>query len=193
MGQAFRRASGRIRTLAAPTPPSSSSQLNKPPDRTQPKVTVDPNLPPGGNIDPSSDDQLRNSGDNVIEEQRDSEYDAMLSKMVGRIQTKPGGKLEMGEAYVVDKYNRPMPKLRNTTSETTRYEQRPAPPGTLNVAQLRQIILLYQGKSEEHDGPMDVNQIAQKFRIDVAQVERAVQFLSFPPEYFSNKQKKDQR
>lgn len=43
------------------------------------------------------DDQLRRSGDNVIEEQRDSEYDAMLSKMVGRIQTKPGGKLEMGE------------------------------------------------------------------------------------------------
>lgn len=43
------------------------------------------------------DDQLRNSGDNAIEEQRDSEYDAMLSKMVGRIQTKPGGKLEMGE------------------------------------------------------------------------------------------------
>lgn len=40
--------------------------------------------------------QPRTNADNVIEE-RDSQYDAMLSKMVGRIQTKPGGKLEMGE------------------------------------------------------------------------------------------------
>lgn len=96
------------------------------------------------------------------------------------------------QAFVVDKYNRPMPKLRNTTSETARYDQRPAPPGTLNVEQLRQIILLYQGKADDHDGPMDVNQIAAKFRIDAAQVERALQFLSLPPEYF-NKQKKDQR
>ncbi|GKB35718.1 hypothetical protein Tco_0880660 [Tanacetum coccineum] len=138
------------------------------------------------------DDKPINVADNVIEEERDSEYDAMLSKMVGRIQTKPGGKLEMGEAFVVDKYNRPMPKLRNTTTETGGYEQRPAPPGTLNVAQLRQVILLYQGKAEDHNGPMDVNQIAEKFRVDVAQVQRAVQFLSMPPEYFK-KQKKDPR
>lgn len=40
--------------------------------------------------------QPRSTADNVVEE-RDSQYDAMLSKMVGRIQTKPGGKLEMGE------------------------------------------------------------------------------------------------
>lgn len=33
---------------------------------------------------------------NVLEE-RDPEYDAMLNKMLGRITTKPGGKLEMGE------------------------------------------------------------------------------------------------
>ncbi|KAF5815347.1 hypothetical protein HanRHA438_Chr03g0134041 [Helianthus annuus] len=188
MGQAFRRASGRIR---APAPPSSPSQLNKPLDRTQPAASVDNKVPVGGNVDPSSDGQPRNTLDDVPEE-RDSEYDAMLSKMVGRIQTKPGGKLEMGEAFVVDKYKRPMPKLRNTTAETGRYEQRPAPPGTLNVAQLRHIILLYQGKADDHNGPMDVNQIAEKFKVDVAQVQRAVQFLSMPPEYF-NKQKKDPR
>ncbi|KAI7748678.1 hypothetical protein M8C21_000327 [Ambrosia artemisiifolia] len=188
MGQAFRRASGRIRT---PAPPSSSSHLNKPLDHTQPPVSVDHKLPLDNNVDPSSDGQRRNILDDGSEE-RDSQYDAMLSKMVGRIQTKPGGKLEMGEAFVVDKYKRPMPKLRNTTSETGRYEERPAPPGTLNVAQLRHIILLYQGKAEDHNGPMDVNQIAEKFRVDVAQVQRAVQFLSMPPEYF-NKQKKDPR
>ena len=96
------------------------------------------------------------------------------------------------QAYVVDKYNRPMPKLRNTTPETGRYENRPAAPGTLNVAQLRHVILLYQGKAEDHNGPMDVNQIAEKYRLDVDQVQRAVQFLSLPPE-FLNKQKKDPR
>ena len=42
------------------------------------------------------DFQPRKTIDDVVEE-RDSEYDAMLSKMVGRIQTKPGGKLETGE------------------------------------------------------------------------------------------------
>ncbi|KVH91451.1 uncharacterized protein LOC112529495 isoform X1 [Cynara cardunculus var. scolymus] len=188
MGQAFRRASGRIRTSQ---PPSSPSQLNKPLDRTQPLPPLDDKLPHGRNVDPSSEGQPRNNADNVIEE-RDSQYDAMLSKMVGRIQTKPGGKLEMGEAFVVDKYNRPMPKLRNTTPETGRYEQIPAPPGTLNIAQLRQIILLYHGKSNDHKGPMDVNQIAEKFRVDVAQVQRTVQFLSLPPES-ANKQKNDPR
>lgn len=85
-----------------------------------------------------------------------------------------------------------MPKLRNTTPETGRYEERPAPPGTLNVAQLRQIILLYHGKAEDHNGPMDVNQIAEKFRVDVAQVQRMVQFLSLPPEN-ANKHKIDPR
>lgn len=60
MGQAFRRASGRIRT-PAPTPPSSSSQLNKPPDRTQPTITVDHNVPAGGNLDPSSGNLLSSS------------------------------------------------------------------------------------------------------------------------------------
>ncbi|PWA55266.1 hypothetical protein CTI12_AA429050 [Artemisia annua] len=195
MGQAFRRASG-SRIVRTPTPSTTSSapgqQLNNTKKPTVPPVNP-PNLDPtGGHVDPTSDGQPVNAADNVIEEERDSEYDAMLSKMVGRIQTKPGGKLEMGEAFVVDKYNRPMPKLRNTTTETGGYEQRPAPPGTLNVAQLRQIILLYQGKAEDHNGPMDVNQIAEKFRVDVAQVQRAVQFLSMPPEYF-NKQKKDAR
>ncbi|KAL7601011.1 uncharacterized protein LOC111887290 isoform X1 [Lactuca sativa] len=188
MGQAFRRASGRIRT---PAPPSSSSQLNKPLDRSQPVAPVNNNLPSGGNVDPISDVPPRNSADDVIEE-RDSQYDAMLNKMVGRIQTKPGGKLETGEAYVVDKYNRPMPKLRNTTPESGRYEHKPAAPGTLNVGQLRHIILLYQGKAEDHNGPMDVNQIAKRYRLDVSQVQRAVQFLSLPPE-FLNKPKRDPR
>jgi hypothetical protein len=42
------------------------------------------------------DDTPRINADNVLEE-RDPKYDAMLSQMAGRISSKPGGKLEMGE------------------------------------------------------------------------------------------------
>jgi hypothetical protein len=83
---------------------------------------------------------------------------------------------------VVERYNRPMPKLRNTKPDSGGYEERSVPPGTLNVAQLRHIILLHQGKADDHEGPMDIQQIAKKFRVDVVQVERIVQFLSVPPE-----------
>ncbi|KAI5572573.1 hypothetical protein POPTR_010G024000v4 [Populus trichocarpa] len=83
--------------------------------------------------------------------------------MVGRIKSKPGGKLETGEAPVVERYDRPMPKLRNTKPDSGRYEERPGSPGTLNVAQLRQIMLLYQGKADDHEGPMNAQQVAEKF------------------------------
>lgn len=89
----------------------------------------------------------------------------------------------------MDKYKRALPKLRNTTVESGRYEERSVPPGTLNVAQLRHIILLHEGKAEDHNGPMDVNRIAEKFRIDVAQVQRIVKFISLPPEGSSSKPK----
>lgn len=42
------------------------------------------------------DDAPRVNAENVLED-RDPQYDAMLNQMVGRIQAKPGGKLEMGE------------------------------------------------------------------------------------------------
>lgn len=86
------------------------------------------------------------------------------------------------QAFIVEKYNRPMPKLRSSKAETGTNERKSEPTGTLYAAQLEQINLLYQGKSEEHKGPMVVQEIAQKFRIDAARVERIVQFLSLPPE-----------
>lgn len=87
----------------------------------------------------------------------------------------------------MEKYDRALPKLRNTTSESSRYEERPAPPGTLNVAQIREIILLHQGRADYHKGPMDINQIAQRFRVDATQVQRILQFVSLPPEDTSKK------
>lgn len=47
-----------------------------------------------------TDGTLRSDPDNVLEE-RDPKYDAMLGQMVGRIQSKPGGKLEMGEVSLL--------------------------------------------------------------------------------------------
>lgn len=180
MGQAFRRAAGRIGTTKIDTTPS---QLKKPvevrPPPPQEKLEVD-------NAGSAAGSMPKSNAENVLEE-RDPQYDSMLGHMVGRIRTKPGGKLEMGEAFVVEKYDRPLPKLRDTTPESGRYEERPTLPGTLNVAQLRHIILLYQGKADDHNGPMSITQIAEQFRIDVAQVEKILQFVSLPPEDSSGK------
>lgn len=83
---------------------------------------------------------------------------------------------------MVENYKRPLPKLRSTKPDSSRYEERPTPAGTLNVAQLRHVVLLHEGKADDHDGPMDVHQIAEKYRIDVAEVRRILQFISLPPE-----------
>ncbi|XP_042018778.1 uncharacterized protein LOC121766575 [Salvia splendens] len=183
MGQAFRRATGRIGSSAVDT----TSQIRKPIERPP---APPPNPAPSSiSVDkhPSaSEDTSRVKAENVLED-RDPQYDSMLNQMVGRIQAKPGGKLEMGEASVVESYKRPLPKLRNTKPESGRYEDWSAPPGTLKIAQLRQIILLHEGKSDEHDGPMDAGQIAERFRIDVAQVQNILQFVSLPPEDDSKK------
>lgn len=50
------------------------------------------------------------------------------------------------------------------------------------MAQLRQIILLYQGKADDHIGPMTVSQLAERFRIDAAQVQSIVKYVALPPE-----------
>ncbi|XP_047957634.1 uncharacterized protein LOC125203350 [Salvia hispanica] len=179
MGQAFRRATGRIGT----TPPQLRKPIERPP--APPPHSDSSSFPlekhPTADITQASEGVSRVNPENVLED-RDPQYDSMLSQMVGRIQAKPGGKLEMGEASVVESYKRPLPKLRNTKPESGRYEDRSAPPGTLKIAQLRQIILLHEGKSDEHDGPMDAGQIAKRFRIDVAQVQNILQFVSLPPE-----------
>ncbi|XP_004229227.1 uncharacterized protein [Solanum lycopersicum] len=175
MGQAFRRATGRIGS-------STVDAAKKPIDRRIPPV----NRTPADNVGPVAESSPKVSIKNTVEE-KDPKFDAMLSQMVGRIQAKPGGKLEMGEATVVERYDRPLPKLRNTTSESSRYEERPAPTGTLNVAQIKEILLLHQGRSDDHQGPMDINGICERFRIDAAQVQRILQFVSLPPEDTSKK------
>lgn len=195
MGQAFRRASGRIRT-ASEADTSSFSKPKNAVDRRQPsKVAADkpPQISKAAEQDVlQADDRPGVNMDNVLEE-RDPKFDAMLGQMVGRITAKPGGKPEMGEAFVAEKYSRPMPKLRNTKPDSGRYEERPVPAGTLNVAQLRHILLLHEGKADDHNGPMDAHQIAEKYNVDVAQIQRILQFLSQTPEGSSTDKNKAPR
>ena len=49
------------------------------------------------------------------------------------------------QSFGVERYNRPMPKLRSTKPYS--YEERPVPAGSLEVARLRHIILLDEYKS----------------------------------------------
>lgn len=183
MGQALRRATGRVRVSGHRPPPVEAVKRADRPPPVGPAMTEAPATAGQDHVgisDPESIPGITNE-QGVLEE-RDPGYDAMLSKMVGRITVKPGGKLEMGEAYIVEKYNRPMPKLRSSKAEVEGDEQKSAPPGTLTAAQLQEIILLHQGKSELHQGPMVVPDIAKRFRIDAAHVEGIVQFISIPPE-----------
>ncbi|KAL1197443.1 hypothetical protein V5N11_012025 [Cardamine amara subsp. amara] len=189
MGQQLRRAVGKIKQVER-SPSSSTSRVvvdrrSLPSEELSTAVKSSPSTTAADGV---SDEAGRTNEDNVLEE-RDPKYDTMLNQMVGRIRAKPGGKAEMGEASLVETSKRPLPKLRNTTPESTRYEEKPVPQGTLNVAQVRHIMLLYQGKAQDHSGPMSVNEIAAKFRIDVSQVQKITQFLSLPPEV-TNKQKK---
>ncbi|XP_058083232.1 uncharacterized protein LOC131231148 [Magnolia sinica] len=191
MGQALRRVGGRVRSASLEPAAQPKNVEQRPP----------PVAPPGPEVPTDGQDRAgvsdteaisRIKNDNVLEE-RDPEYDAMLSQLVGRIRSKPGGKLEMGEASVVERYNRPMPKLRSSKAEVGHDEQKSAPPGSLTIAQLRHILLLHQGKADDHDGPMDAHNIAKKFRIDTAQVEKVLQFLSLPPENITKTKNDDSR
>ncbi|XP_065863632.1 uncharacterized protein [Euphorbia lathyris] len=187
MGQAFRRASGRFR-VTDPSPTSKTVSDTRYPVAAKDKVDISRTAAQINNQDSiGSDGDPTVSSENLLEE-RDQKYDMMLNQMAGRIRTKPGGKLEIGEAAVVEKYNRPMPKLRNTKPDSDRYEERPTTPGTLNIAQLRHIMLLHQGKAEDQNGPMEIRQIAEMFRLEVGQVQQILQFVSLPPED-SNKKK----
>ncbi|RVX22279.1 hypothetical protein CK203_001562 [Vitis vinifera] len=103
MGQAFRRASGSVRR--ADLDPSSSSHLKNVGDRRPPVVPVDKVGVSKTRDDIGSGSSGKNfllkgaprfNSENVLEE-RDPQYDAMLSQMVGRIRSKSGGRLEMGE------------------------------------------------------------------------------------------------
>ncbi|KAM6545196.1 hypothetical protein CsatB_025932 [Cannabis sativa] len=186
MGQAFRRASGRFRTTSTTDATSSWSTPKNVVDRKPPTVTttINEEIPKTAQLGAAPDSEDVNLGrnvDNVLEE-RDPKFDAMLGQMVGRIKTKPGGKLEMGEAFVVEQYKRPLPKLRNTKPDYSSIEDAQTPSGTLNVAQLRHIVLLHEGKAADQNGPMNAQQIAEKFRVDVAEVHKILQFISLPPE-----------
>ncbi|CAH8361714.1 unnamed protein product [Eruca vesicaria subsp. sativa] len=186
MGQQLRRAVGRVKEVEK-FPSSSRLPLDR---RSLPKEELSAvKSPSTATVNVVSDEARGSSDDTSVLEERDPKYDTMLNQMVGRIKAKPGGKAEMGEASVVETSKRPLPKLRNTTPESTRYEEKPVPQGTLNVAQVRHIMLLYQGKAQDHNGPMSVNEIAKNYRIDVSQVQKITQFLSLPPE-ITDKQKK---
>ncbi|XP_020587063.1 uncharacterized protein LOC110029222 [Phalaenopsis equestris] len=193
MGQALRRVMGRLPSSARsrPSPPQTIScnpELDPPPSHDgghDGGVAVRDRL-----IGSTPEDILEKKVESNILEERDPEFDAMLQKMVGTIRSKPGGKLEMGEAFIVQKYKRPLPKVRSSVEQVGSHDQKPLLPGTLTVAQLQEILLLHQGKSGEQKGPIDFQEIAKKFGVDSAQVEQIFQFISLHPENEKNDSKK---
>ncbi|CAM0949737.1 unnamed protein product [Alopecurus aequalis] len=96
MGQALRRASGRLRPPPPPPPPARPPPP-PPPPRASPAAAGAGSLPQD-RLDVSQDDVTTSTKDtHGVLVERDPSYDDMLKHMVGRITTKPGGKPEMGE------------------------------------------------------------------------------------------------
>ncbi|XP_062203322.1 uncharacterized protein LOC133905526 [Phragmites australis] len=173
MGQALRRASGRVRR--PPPAPPVKPPPPPPPPRASPAAAQDRLGAPSG------DDVTTPTKDaHGVLEKRDPSYDKMLKHMVGRITTKPGGKPEMGEASIVQRYDRPLPKVRTSKSEPGHSGNRQLPQGALNVEHIQEIIQLYQGKSSSHRGPMSVDDISSKFSVEASVVQNIVQFVSLP-------------
>eukprot|EP01018_Ginkgo_biloba_P021747 Gb_15443 [translate_table: standard] len=184
MGQALRRATGRVKSSNLKTPKKSSAIQDQNPEfgrhapsesKTQRPIEInidnwDPKPDPNTTLDPDALDR------------RDPGYDVMLNQMLGRIRVKPGGKSEMGEASVIPKYKRPMPKLQKSDASARPNEEEIVAPGTLNISQLRQILQLHEGKAENQEKPMDAKGIAEKFRVDGVVVQKILHYVSLPTE-----------
>ncbi|RLN28224.1 pre-mRNA-splicing ATP-dependent RNA helicase PRP28 [Panicum miliaceum] len=174
MGQALRR--------VRPPPPAPSPPARPPPPpppRASPAAAG--GAPSNGDVTAST-----KNAHGVLEE-RDPSYEEMLKHMVGRITTKPGGKPEMGDASVVQRYDRPLPKVRTSKADPGQSGSRQLPSGALNVQHIQEIIQLYQGKSSAHHGPMSVDDIASKFRVEASIIRNIVQFVSLPQDETAKK------
>ena len=95
----------------------------------------------------------------------------------------------MLQASVVQRYDRPLPKVRTSKADPGQSGSRQLPSGSLNVQHIKEIIQLYQGKSSTHHGPMSVDDIASKFRVEASVVRNIVQFVSLPQEDETAKKK----
>lgn len=181
MGQALRRAVGCAPSIVKtrPFPPQSVPRNT---EKLSPAPTDGAAAVQDALSVSSVEDISKTKVESNILEERDPEYDVMLQKMSGTIKSKPGGKLEMGEAIVVQKYKRPLPKVRSSTAKSETHDQKPTVSGTLTIAQVQEIVNLHQGKSTDQNGPSEIHDIAKRFGVDGAAVEKIVQFVSLPSE-----------
>lgn len=90
------------------------------------------------------------------------------------------GSIQCWQASVVQRYNRPLPKVRTSKAEPGQGGGRQLPSGALNVQHIQEIIRLYQGKSTNHQGPMSVDDIASRFGVEASAVQNIVRFVSLP-------------
>lgn len=73
-----------------------------------------------------------------------------------------------------------MPKLRNAKAGAEQAEPRAPPPGTLDIARLKELLLAQQEKSNDQRGSKDSRQLAEKLEIDTQEIEKVLQHISFP-------------
>ncbi|CAM6128195.1 unnamed protein product [Calypogeia fissa] len=127
------------------------------------------------------------------ENRPDQNFVSMSQQIVGSITTRSAGQQEhptfrdgcssstnlfMAQLTTTREYSRPMPADRHTTLLTGPDEDRIHSPGTLNHAHIRELFLLYQGKADDQEKPMDVESLAAKFNVDVDLLKRVLCYNS---------------
>lgn len=82
-----------------------------------------------------------------------------------------------------------MPKLRNTKAGAEQAESRAPPPGTLDIAKLKELLLAHQEISNDPRGVIDSRRLAEKFKIDTEEIEKVLQHVSLPQDNTEKKSK----
>jgi len=187
MGQALRRLRSPTGVSAArPSPPPQATQSNSPHVEApagvasqaskaslRQSVEVKPQAPePQYIIEP---------GQNIGDWDRgDPKYSVMVQQVVGKISTRPGSESEMGTAHVSSEFRRPKPMNRHTTAATGPDEEKVVTSGSLNIAGIREVLLLHQGLSEGQEKPLDAEALSKKYNVDVELLEGLFQYTTLP-------------
>lgn len=117
-----------------------------------------------------------NHGDEAREWDRsDPIYKVMIQEIAGNVVNKPGGIQGSGQGGL---HKRPLPTNRHSTFGAK--EDSIVAPGTLNVAHIRQMFLLYQGLAEGEKKTMDARALAEKYNVDFALLQKVLQFYAIP-------------
>lgn len=84
------------------------------------------------------------------------------------------------QAHVSAEFRRPKPMNRHTSAATGPDEEKVVTSGSLNIAGIREVLLLHQGLSEGQEKPLDAEALSKKYNVDVELLEGLFRYTTLP-------------